>query len=180
MQAAPIQTPEARRTATAFEAAMWAMARPGLPQDMGTAGSLALAESLLDRECSFHAADAALAGPLVALGARPAPLEQAGFVFPRLGTSEDAQLPARLCLGSFADPDEGATLIGGAALDEGTALALHGPGIDGTLKIRVGGVDPAFWTARARAIRYPLGFEIWLVDNHRVLGLPRSTTVEVL
>ena len=29
-------------------------------------------------------------------------------------------------------------------------------------------------------MRYPMGFEIFLVDGARILGVPRSTVVEVL
>ncbi|WP_368518087.1 phosphonate C-P lyase system protein PhnH [Rhizobium sp.] len=33
---------------------------------------------------------------------------------------------------------------------------------------------------RAKAIRYPLGWDLYLVDGRRLLGIPRSTTIEVL
>jgi alpha-D-ribose 1-methylphosphonate 5-triphosphate synthase subunit PhnH len=29
-------------------------------------------------------------------------------------------------------------------------------------------------------MRYPMGFEVFLVDGDRVLGLPRTTAVEVI
>ncbi|WP_145720206.1 phosphonate C-P lyase system protein PhnH [Mesorhizobium tianshanense] len=33
---------------------------------------------------------------------------------------------------------------------------------------------------RARAIRYRLGWDLYLVDGDRVVGIPRSTKIEVL
>ncbi|TXI04054.1 MAG: phosphonate metabolism protein PhnH, partial [Rhizobium sp.] len=32
----------------------------------------------------------------------------------------------------------------------------------------------------ARAIRYPLGWDLYLVDGKRLFGIPRSTKIEVL
>ena len=59
------------------------------------------------------------------------------------------------------------------------ALRLSGPGIAGTAQLAVGGVDPAFWPLRARAA-YPLGWDLFLVGEGEVVGIPRSTLVEVI
>jgi alpha-D-ribose 1-methylphosphonate 5-triphosphate synthase subunit PhnH len=41
-------------------------------------------------------------------------------------------------------------------------------------------VSPAFWAMRAMLCAYPEGFDMLLVDGRSVIGIPRSTQVEVL
>lgn len=171
-------TPEAARTAAAFEAAMWALARPGERRPLPDPGPLALAHALLDRETTV-CAEGALAATLAATGARPAPLSEAAHVFAPLAR-DAAALAAALTVGEHAYPDRGATLIAPATFDAGTRLRLTGPGIDGARDIALGGIDPGFWPARAARLRYPLGFEVLLIDGDRVIGLPRTTGIEVL
>jgi alpha-D-ribose 1-methylphosphonate 5-triphosphate synthase subunit PhnH len=82
--------------------------------------------------------------------------------------------------GSDLHPEEGATLVLAATLGEGQALRLTGPGVDGLVDVKIGGLPDGFWDMRRDVMRYPMGFEIFLIDGARVLGLPRSTAVEVL
>jgi alpha-D-ribose 1-methylphosphonate 5-triphosphate synthase subunit PhnH len=65
-------------------------------------------------------------------------------------------------------------------LGSGIQLRLTGPGIETQRIVHVGGIDPAFWDARHAAIRYPLGFDLILIDRATIIALPRSTTIEVL
>lgn len=168
---------EARDNAT-FEALMWALSRPGLPRDLPEAGEGAIIDALLDRECRAHAADPALLPALTRAGAEIAPLEAADHVF--LGQLTDAGLLAAIARGSDLYPDGGATVVLRARIGSGPALRLTGPGVNGALTIQLGDLPGGFWPARAAAIRYPMGWDLFIIDGARVIGLPRSTRIEVL
>lgn len=186
MQAAPAQSPaqspvpsaaEARDNAT-YEALMWALSRPGLPRDLPEPGEGAIIDALLDRECRAHAADPTLLPALARAGAEIAPIEAADHVF--LGRLTDAGHLAGIARGSDLYPDDGATVVLRGRIGQGAALRLTGPGVNGTLEIRLGDLPDGFWAARAAAIRYPMGWDLFIIDGARVIGLPRSTRIEVL
>ena len=82
-------------------------------------------------------------------------------------------------VGSMADPDQGATVIVPCRFDQGQTLRLCGPGIQHTIQIRVEGLPVEFWQLRAAKINYPLGIDLFLVDGSQVVGLPRTTKVEI-
>ncbi|MFC0219408.1 phosphonate C-P lyase system protein PhnH [Pseudochelatococcus lubricantis] len=174
------------RTNAAFEELMWALARPGLIRRLPLAGFAALAESLIDRECSFHVRhDAALAERLAETGARAVSLADADYVFAPADSPEDVTALAGLRAGTLSYPDEAATLFAPAHFGQepagrGPRLRLSGPGIREAITLQAGGVDPSFWPMRESAIRYPLGFDLYLVDGDGLIGIPRSTKVEVL
>ncbi|WP_456774941.1 phosphonate C-P lyase system protein PhnH [Bradyrhizobium sp. USDA 4369] len=169
------------RTAAAFDATMWAFAHPGETRCLPAPGVLVVAEALVDRGCTVHADDADMSRRLLALGARPLPVETAGFVFADLGAVDSDRLIARISIGDLAYPDTGATLFAPARIGkQGARLRLTGPGIDGMREVTFGGVNPAVWAARRERIAYPLGFDIVLVDDDVVLALPRSTKVNVI
>ncbi|MFK0207010.1 phosphonate C-P lyase system protein PhnH [Agrobacterium sp. NPDC090283] len=174
-------TADDSRTNAAFDALMWALGRPGLIRTLPFAGFETLAESLLDRECTFYVADdAALDRRLADTGAHRALLDRAEYVFAPLGCAAEVEALSALRSGSLAYPDEAATLFAPARIGSGQALRLTGPGIKGSLTIEIGGIDPSFWAMREKAIRYPLGWDLYLVDADRLVGLPRSTKIEVL
>lgn len=175
--------PTARETLTnrTFDALLWALSRPGEIRQLPEAGLEAVAESLCDREVSLYASDAALAARLRRTGVRSAPLDAADYVLVPGGI--DAEMSARLAaanIGTMIYPESSATLIVAAELGRGTELRLAGPGIAGSATAAIGGIDAAFWATRNRACRYPLGWDVFIVDGGRVLGLPRSTRIEVL
>lgn len=174
---APQPSAAERRANAAFEAVLWALSRPGLPRDLPQPGEAGLIEALLDRECAAFTADPALEAPIRQTGARLAPLAEADHVF--LGESARPEDLAGARRGSDLYPDEGATLILRAAIGRGTALRLSGPGIEGALEIALD-LPPALWEARARAIRYPMGLDLIILDGARLLGLPRSTKLELV
>lgn len=175
-------TAEDMRTIAAYEALMWAMAEPGTIHTLPAAGEAVIAETLIDRECTAFAATADMEAFLRTLGARIVALPDADYVFARLGAPDAAQIMVALAIGTFDYPESGATLIAPARFDDPDAqrLTLRGPGIDGGRRIALGGVAAEVWGARAQAIRYPLGFDMILVDEDRVVALPRSTSVEAL
>lgn len=175
---APPDAAELRSNAT-FEALMWSMARPGEVRVLPEPGLIGLIETLVDIECAVFADGALLrqraAGTGALLAADPS---EADHVFLDSLEGMEALLP-RLRRGSALYPDDGATLAANVAHGSGHRLRLTGPGIEGTRDIALG-ISPAFWGLRAQLCIYPEGFDLLLVDGPSVIGIPRSTKVEVL
>jgi alpha-D-ribose 1-methylphosphonate 5-triphosphate synthase subunit PhnH len=174
-------SPAEARQHAAFTAMMWALSYPGRPQRLPAGGLAAFAligATLVDLETGYYTPDPELAAALARTGGQAMPPGRAPYqLYPRLdevGLAAIAAAPA----GTYLDPDLGATLVIGCALDEGPALSLAGPGIRRPLTIRVGGVPRGLWALRSAAT-YPLGWDILLVAGDQLVGLPRTTAVEV-
>ncbi|UCI31703.1 phosphonate C-P lyase system protein PhnH [Mesorhizobium sp. B4-1-4] len=181
MTLALVPTVDDSRTNAAFEEMMWALSRPGFVRTLPSGGWAVMAESLLDRECSFHVMnDPDFAQSLARSGARAVSIDAADYVFTTIETENKVAALSSLRIGTLAYPDEAATLIALVRFGFGQGLRLTGPGIKDSVTIALDGVDPSFWRMRAKAIRYPLGFDVYLVDGDDVIGLPRSTRIEVL
>lgn len=164
----------------AFNALMWALSRPGKLVDRPSGQIEDLAAPLLDQHATFHASDQALASRLEKTGAVPMPLKQAEYVFADLSSSTAISAIGDINTGDLLQPDQSATLFAHATLGSGTRLRLSGPGISGFDTLAIGGVHRNFWQFRREVSRYPLGFDLYLVDGDRIAGLPRSTTVEII
>lgn len=181
--AVPQPTPDDLRDTAAFEALMWAMARPGTVQSLpegGPEGGMAdLALALLDRETRVQCDCADLSRRIAGTGAALVAAEQADHAFCTTGAAAMAALAVQPA-GSALYPDEGATLVMPAVIGQGARLRLAGPGIDGRAEIRLGGLPDGLFDLRSARCRYPEGIDIVFVDGRRILGLPRSTAVEVL
>lgn len=174
---APPERSEVRANAT-FEALMWAMARPGEVRELPAAGLAPVAEALVDLECTAWSDSAELRRLLTETGAALGEIATADHLFvEQLG--DDLSALASLNCGSALYPDDGATLVIAAPLDRGQLLRLRGPGVDGTLEPRIA-LPVAFWKLREALCLYPEGFELFVVDGQKVIGIPRSTTIEVL
>ena len=103
--------------------------------------------------------------------------------------TDPAHCPAleRFALGTAESPEHSTTLIvdvptlaAGHTGCEGLHLRLRGPGIATHADVTVGGLDAAFWQARAAlASRFPAGLDLLIGAGDTVLGLPRTTHVEV-
>jgi alpha-D-ribose 1-methylphosphonate 5-triphosphate synthase subunit PhnH len=186
------------RTHAAFVAVMWALSYPGRPQPLPATGHDALVcigESLLDLETSYYTPDPVLDRELARTGARGVAIGLGSYNFyPELRETEVEKL-GDVPVGTLAYPDRSATLVvaasvvvdrsgvNGALASPGHArahLRLRGPGIPRSVDLLVGGVPRGFWHKRAEAIRYPLGWDVLLVSDGQVVGLPRTTAVEVL
>lgn len=172
--ATPLPSAAETRCNATYEALMWALSRPGVARTFA-GGVEVVIETLVDRECQVFCDDPTLA---TATGAHSAPFEAADHLFLSSPPAPDALI--RLCQGSDLHPEDGATVVFSGQIGSGPHLRLSGPGIDGALDIQAGPMDATFWKARAEAMRYPMGFELFLLDCDRVLGFPRSTQVEVL
>lgn len=175
-----IAAPDAAETRSngTFEALMWAMARPGEARDMGEAGLEPIVEALIDRECTVYADSPALAAMIAATGATPSPVAMADHLFLD-GLDLLADTIGAIGRGTALYPDDGATVVALVAHGTGPRLRLSGPGIEGAREISIA-VPPAFWALRAQVCVYPEGFDLLLVDGRSVIGIPRSTQVEVL
>ena len=175
---APPDAIELRANAT-FEALMWALSRPGDSRDMPEAGLASIAETLVDLECTVFADDPSLRARIATTGALAAEdIAEADHVFLSSLEGAEARLAALRC-GSALYPDDGATLVANVRHGVGQRVRLSGPGIDGALEITLG-MAPGFWAMRAMLCAYPEGFDMLLVDGLSVIGIPRSTQVEVL
>ena len=173
---AAVQTPFEAGTHATFEALMWAFSYPGQTRAL-EGGFSAIADALLDLETSAYTDDAALEPHLRATGAKLKSLGDAEYVFlPALTDLEPLRDVRR---GSTLYPDHAATLIVGAKLETGTLLHLTGPGIQTALELRTN-LPLEFWQVREEVIAYPIGWDVLIVDGSRVLGLPRTTRIEVI
>ncbi|RDU96187.1 phosphonate C-P lyase system protein PhnH [Trinickia dinghuensis] len=84
-------------------------------------------------------------------------------------------------LGTPESPQNSATLlIRAAALEGGRPLTLSGPGIRSSVGIAPAGIADTFWHERASlAAHAPCGIDCYLVCGRSVIGIPRTTRVEV-
>ena len=178
MTALPVPSDFEARTNATYEALMWALSRPGLIRHMPDAGQAGVIEALLDRECKVHCADPALAPIVARTGAALVAPDSADHLF--FNSLPDADTLGKINLGSDLYPETGATLVCNAALEQGARLRLSGPGCNGSIDVQVEGLSAGFWQNRVRLMRYPMGFELFLIDGAQVLGIPRSCQVEVL
>jgi alpha-D-ribose 1-methylphosphonate 5-triphosphate synthase subunit PhnH len=168
---------ETRANAT-FDAILWALSRPGLPRRLPEAGEGMLIEALLDRECQVHAGDPLLISVVGQSGARLVEIAQADYVF--LGKLSDLAQLEQCRTGCDLYPDEGATVVLRASFGTGARLRLTGPGVKGAVEVQIGGLPDGVWTRRAESMRYPMGFDLLMLDGDQIIGLPRSTSIEVL
>ncbi len=84
-------------------------------------------------------------------------------------------------------PQSGATLLievrslqSQATSMAATLLQLRGPGIESEQTVAVGGLDAAFWQARAAlACEYPRGIDLILCCGDTLAAIPRTTRVTV-
>lgn len=179
----PPYTPSEARARETFLSLMWALSYPGriyqIPEtDYGHPFDL-IGEALLDLETSYFLANGATVH-LGQNGARALPPELAAYHFyPSL---MEANLPTlrEASVGTLLYPDRAATVFVGCALnaDDGDTFTLTGPGVKGETHLRVGGLPREFWAIREQRCRFPLGWDIYLIDQLRVVGLPRSTKVQ--
>ncbi len=178
LTAVPVPDAFETRTNATFEAMMWALSRPGTVQDLPAPGMTGIAEALLDRESRVFCDDPALAERIAAFGAALMPLPFADHCFLSLGTPIDRLV--QLGVGSALYPEDGATVVAEAQFGTGQRLRLTGPGIETHAEVTLDGIAPGFWAMRAALCRYPTGFDLFLICGARVIGLPRSTIIEVL
>ena len=178
----PVYTPNEARDRETFLALMWAFSYPGRIREIAGAAHThqtfcAIGSALLDLETSFYTPDASLAEELLRTGARRLPPNEAAYHFYPALDGAAMESIALANTGTMLRPDEGATLIIGCAFASGSRFTLTGPGVQTTHDARLGGIPARFWGLRERAIRYPLGWDVYFIDHGHVIGLPRTTLV---
>ena len=86
-------------------------------------------------------------------------------------------------LGTLPSPDFSATLILKVECigDGHTQLVLKGPGINGITKVTLRGLHSNWMEHREDwNCAFPLGVDMIITDNERLVALPRTTHVEVI
>lgn len=178
MTTSPVYTAAEARESATFDALLWCLSHPGEIHDFPPRPAEAIVDALIDPECGVFSADPFLVPHIAATGADITDLPKADHVFLSDLTSLD--LLDHIACGSDLYPDAGASVFVNATFQSGQNLRLSGPGVDGARMVQVGGLPDAFWRKRAAVIRYPMGFDLFLLDGASVMGLPRSTQIEVL
>jgi alpha-D-ribose 1-methylphosphonate 5-triphosphate synthase subunit PhnH len=170
----PAYTQEEDTTRRTFLALMWSLSYPGRVYDLpetDLSEAQIIGDTLLDLETSFYVTTPEMETYLGRNGARNLSPERAAYHFyPSL---------TQASIGTLMYPDQSATLIIGCALGAGQTLQLSGPGIpaDETTTLRVAGIPTRFWELRDSANRYPRGWDVYLVSDRQVVGLPRTTQI---
>ncbi|MBE0471009.1 MAG: phosphonate C-P lyase system protein PhnH [Methyloprofundus sp.] len=171
---------------TLFNSLMQTLARPGNLSNWSewieyNPVYLAVLATLLDSEVSLADPDHLLAQadwPL--LQAQKAAAEQANYILCD-ATKAPNFYPS---LGTLSSPDFAATLIlqvTNLSAEQGkVCLKLTGPGVNGTTQVYVSGIDQAWLEQRNEwCSAFPLGIDCILVDDTHIMGLPRTTKLEI-
>lgn len=178
----PAYTPAEAQSRETFLGLMWALSYPGRVHQLpdGTEPFELIAETLLDLETSFFTPDTRVEALLARTGAHLRSASDAAYHFyPQIAEQILAHV-RQASVGTMLYPDTAATLIVSCAMGAGAEFVLSGPGVNGQQAIQVGGLPDAFWEMRDTACKYPLGWDVFFVDERQVIGLPRSTRMERL
>lgn len=170
-------TPDDLRDLATYQSLMWALSRPGVIKPLPEPGMPAIIATLLDRETRVYVQEPALMQAVLATGAIIAELEEADHVL--FGRAFTPEMLRGVQLGSDLYPDDGASVFLPARFGTGQRLRLRGPGIETTCEVTVQ-APVGLWETRAAIMRYPMGCELFLIDDDQIMALPRSTSIEVL
>ncbi|MHC5307659.1 phosphonate C-P lyase system protein PhnH [Bartonella sp. LJL80] len=163
-----------------FEKMMKALARPGTRIDLDGQDMTHLASAILDLETSFYAEDQKLQQQLRDTQAKSVALPDAEYIFMSLCDKQKVAQLSNIATGDLLYPETGATIFAPADFTGGGTIRLSGPGIKTSCDLQLNGIDPDLWTFRQQHIHYPLGFDLFLISTDSLVGIPRSTTIEVL
>ncbi|MFT6905073.1 MAG: alpha-D-ribose 1-methylphosphonate 5-triphosphate synthase subunit PhnH [Oleiphilaceae bacterium] len=175
-----------------FRAILEAMARPGSFQVLALNGStlksdvledayIAVLASLLDNSVTVADPNKLISQDYSALlQAKRVDSDQADFIMCRGDLLPDFEPK----LGTLPSPELSATIILNVEkIDDcqqgDLNLRLTGPGINGQKNCAISGLDLSWLGAREEWISsFPLGVDLLLVDDTKVMALPRTTKVE--
>lgn len=176
----PLYTAAEAQSRETFLALMWALSYPGRVHKMpeGVRAFQLVAETLLDLETSYFTPDESLGGMLATTGAHARQATEAAYHFYEQVTDAALADIRQASVGTMLYPDTAATLVIGCTLNSGIAFVLSGPGVNGQQAVKIGGLPDKFWELRDTACKFPLGWDVFLVDGQQVIGLPRSIRME--
>lgn len=173
----PLRSAAEAQSHALFQALMWAQSYPGEAQATPHTTLEAIGETLLDLETSFYTPDDALAAALRRTGAKAKALREAEYLFFPTLTEDKLTSLRGAQRGDLLYPDRSATLVLGCHFGQGAHLRLSGPGIETATTLTVGGLPLAFWALRNETRAFPLGWDVFLSDGAKIVGVPRSTEV---
>jgi alpha-D-ribose 1-methylphosphonate 5-triphosphate synthase subunit PhnH len=166
-----------------FRACIEALARPGRPQriqPLFDSHLLAMASSLLyskilycyqGRRTDFHLVEAMT-------GATSAPPEASHYLF---ADSPSIGLWRQAGTGSMEKPETSATCIFDCSGTDETGVILRGPGIKDALRTHLPVAECFALAILEDRPPFPQGVDLFLLDGPgRLIGLPRTTAIEVL
>ncbi len=142
----PVMSPGEAQQHAAFTALLWALSYPGRPQRLPAGGQAVfslIGATLLDLETGYFTPDPPLAAALAATGGRVLPPHQAPYHFYPSLDAAGLDLLAAAPVGTYSDPDHGATIVIGCEFGAGPALTFSGPGVSTPLTLRAAGSPPA-------------------------------------
>lgn len=172
----PMYTETEARPRETFLALMWALSYPGRIQYLPDSedGFRLIAEALLDLETSYYTPDNVLKNTLAYNGSQALPVEQAAYHFYASIKRDDMARIKQASVGTMLYPDTAATLVIGCRLGSGTQVVVQGPGVRDQQAILVDDLPDTFWDLRAAVCRFPLGWDLYLMDGQQVVGIPRG------
>lgn len=165
-----------------FRQVLDAFAFPGKCQTLNLTedAQRAVLATLLDNTCHLFAQTALLnQADWRLLQAQPSSAAQADYLLCDAARAPD--FTPRL--GSLGNPEQSATvLLVAAQVGSGSQRwRLQGPGIPDVRTLSLEGVNPAWLQARADwCCAFPMGVDMLMMDQHRLVALPRTTQIEVL
>ena len=174
----PTPTIDETQANQTFDALLLALSRPGKITQLPSSGEAVIVNALLDRECQAFTGDPLLMPMIMRTGAKISEITDADHVF--FGEHIGLEKLRQIACGSDLYPDDGSTVVLRGKIGQGAMVELTGPGVAGKERVQINGLPKGFWDVRRNLIRYPMGFELFILDETSVIGIPRSTAIEEL
>jgi alpha-D-ribose 1-methylphosphonate 5-triphosphate synthase subunit PhnH len=181
--AATMRRMPSRTSHRTFVALMRSLAEPGrrthLPASMEPALAMGLL-ALADVDTTFAIDDDDdhpwVRSIATVTGARPVSIEVADLVV----LDRAVDLVGKVRVGTSLRPEDGAKVfIGVSESDDRSQVELSGPGVPGVRLLELA-VPPAIASRLGAASGvFPAGFDAWLVAAGSVIGIPRTTRIEM-
>ena len=187
---APEFTQSEKLTRETYLVLMQALSRPGVehvfPRYSDPKGQeclhcfLRIAETLLDPETLFYSDLPVFCERVQGrFGTSVAP-EEAEYLFLGAPDSMDLARIRHAAIGNDLFPDQSATFLIWENPGPTSQFYLRGPGIEESVRVESQGVPISFWELRNEKVRYPLGWDLFLVNGSIVRGIPRSSELRIV
>ena len=173
---------------TIWQALLWSMRFPGQSFTLKNASGvplrsphnlIAVGRAVLDAQTGFYTPHPQLAQVLHDVGAPFLPSSSALYHFYPWLTQRDLADVALAQIGDKDRPDSAATLIIACDLTGGTPIFLSDARQLPVGTLTVAGVPAHFWSLRAQHCHGATGWDIYLVSDDQIVGLPRSLHVDL-